>query len=112
MTMKITGERVLVVLAILGAVGGGLLAFGFRMETPAEVQEQHVEEFHEHLNDFQTHVENFDTFIIRDIMKDASREQRTLMVEAQTKLTCLTTGADTLVMLGLQDVCTDLGIDR
>ena len=110
--MKMTGERVLVILAIMGAVGGGLLAFGFRMETPAAVQEQHVEEFHEHLNDFQIHVENFDTFIVRDIMKDDSRAQGTLMAEAQMKLTCLTTGVDTLVMLGLQEICEDLGIDR
>ena len=31
--VKITGERILAVIAIAGAVGSGALAFGFRMQT-------------------------------------------------------------------------------
>lgn len=109
---KLTIQNILAAVALAAIVGGGFLAVGFRMETPADVQATHVEEFHDHLNDFDQHVTNFDTFIVRDIAKDVGRMQRTQMVEAQVKLTCLRTGADTLVMLDLMDTCEELGVPR
>ena len=109
---KLTIQNVLASVALAALIGGGFVAIGFRMETPAEVQGAHVEEFHDHLDDFEQHVSNFDTFIVRDIAKDENRAARTQMVEAQVKLTCLRTGADTLVMLDLMDTCGELGVPR
>ncbi len=109
---KLTIQNVLGAVALAAAIGGGFLAVGFRMETPADVQEAHVEEFHDHLDDFEQHVANFDTFIVLDVARDVSRASRTRMVEAQVKLTCLRTGADTLVMLDLIDTCDALGVPR
>ena len=109
---KLTVQNVLSGVALATVLGGGFLAVGFRMQTPADVQEAHVQEFHDHLDDFEQHVANFDTFIVLDIARDVNRSARTRMVEAQVKLTCLRTGADTLVMLDLIDTCEELGIPR
>lgn len=118
--MKITVQgaiqSVLGIAAVTALIGGGFLAVGFRMETPADVQESHIEEFHDHTQNFEGHVAHFDTFLVRydatETSKDASRAARTRMVEAQTRLTCLRTGLDTLAMLNLVSVCDSLGVRR
>lgn len=117
---KLTVQNVLGVSGLITILGGAilasLLAFGFRLETPAGVAAEHIEEFHNHTATFEGHVAHIDTFVAQyeasELTKAVSRAQRTLMVEAQTKLTCLTIGADTLVMLDLISVCDDLGVER
>ncbi|MEK0324159.1 MAG: hypothetical protein QQN63_00510 [Nitrosopumilus sp.] len=112
--MKITVGSVLAGLAIVGAVAGGWVAIGGRIDTPAEVSGEHVREFHDHVETFEGHVAHIDTFLAQyeaaEVVKAVSRAQRTLMVEAQTKITCLTIGADTLAMLSLISICDDLGV--
>lgn len=111
-TVKITVQSIIKVVILAGMIGGGLLAFGFRLDTPAD----HVEEFIEHTNDFNDHLDNFeefqDAFVEAEAEEEAHRVRQTQVVEAQTKLTCLRTGADTLLLLNLIGVCSDLGVPR
>ena len=112
--MKVTVGNVVSGLAIIGIVAGGWVAIGGRIDTPAEVSEAHVQDFHDHTEDFEGHVAHIDTFIAQyeefEAAKVISRVQRTLMVEAQMKLTCLKTGSDTIAMLSLTSICDDLGV--
>ncbi len=110
--MKITVQGAIGAMVLAGMIGGGLLAFGFKVDTPAD----HIGEFHDHTETFEGHVAHFvefqDAYVINEANKEASRSQRTEMVEAQVKLTCLRTGADTLVMLDMMDFCIELGVPR
>lgn len=110
--MKITVQGVIGAVVLMGMIGGGFLAFGFQVDTPAD----HIEDFHDHTLNFEGHVAHFeefqDLYTENEASKDESRAKRTQMVEAQAKLTCLRTGADTLVMLDMIDVCDELGVPR
>ncbi len=114
--MKLNATSILTGIALVGAIAGGWVAIGGRIDTPADVSGEHEVEFHDHVETFEGHVAHIDTFIAQyeegEQSKAVSRTQRTLMVEAQTKLTCLTTGADTLAMLSLIAVCAELGVPR
>ncbi len=112
--MKINAVSILTGIALVGAIAGGWVAIGGRINTPAEVSEEHEVEFHNHVETFEGHVAHIDTFVaqyeVGEQIKAVSRTQRTLMIEAQVKLTCLTTGADTLAMLSLITICDELGV--
>ena len=123
--MKVTAASFLTGVAVIGVVAGGWVAIGGRLDTPADVLEDHVEEsnaimiemeveLHDHTADFEGHVAHIDSFVaqyeVSETSKIVSRARRTLMVEAQTKLTCLATGSDTIAMLGLTSICGDLGV--
>ena len=114
--MKLTAERVVIGVAVAGLIGAVLLAFGFRMTTPAGSLEEHATadsiEMERHVDDFRTHVGMFDDFLVRDEERDLSRESRTLQMDAQTRRTCLERGRDTLALIGLLDACSELGIPR
>ncbi len=101
-------------IALVGAIAGGWVAIGGRIDTPADVSEAHEADFHNHIETFEGHVAHIDTFVAQyeegERTKEVSRAQRTLMIEAQVKLTCLTTGADTLAMLSLLPICDELGV--
>lgn len=108
--------KALSVSALAAVVGGGWVAIGGRLETPADVAnarqaefEEHVEgAFPAHVEDFETHVAVIDTFLIRDAQRDMNRAQRTELMAVQTRLTCMRTGRDTLVLLGIVEVCDSL----
>ncbi|KKN88080.1 hypothetical protein LCGC14_0251520 [marine sediment metagenome] len=110
--LKVTVQGVIGAVVLVGIIGGGFLAFGFELDTPAD----HIEEFDVHVDSFDDHVDNFEGFqevyIENEEEKEESRDRRTQMVEAQAKLTCLRTGVDTLVMLDMIDVCDELGVLR
>lgn len=100
---NLTGMLQLV--ALLSISGAALLAFGFRYESPAEALNSHIV-------NFEIHVENFEDFLDLESDRQSDHDQRTVMVEAQTRLACLRTGQDTLIMLGMVQVCDSLGVRR
>ena len=82
--------------ALLTLLGIALAALGLSVQTPSATFEAHLEDFDNHLEQYTEIVEG----------GEAIRE----LVEAQTRLTCLKTGADTLVMLNLTSMCIQLGV--
>lgn len=104
MTMP-SGKTVLELSMLIALLGTLVLALGFNWTTPAGALEAHVEEF-------DSHVEVFEQFLALDTLKQVSRDVRTLMVEAQTRLMCLKTDLDDLALLGILTVCDSLGVRR
>lgn len=89
-------------MALLGTL---VMALGFNWTTPAQALDEHVVHFDEH-------VTVFEKFLANDTLKQVSRDVRTLMVEAQTRLMCLKTDLDDLALLGILAVCDSLGVRR
>ncbi len=100
--------KALSVSALAAVMGGGWVALGGRLATPGGVAAEHVEEYMGHVEDFETHVAVIDTFLARDMERDASRARRALLMETQTRLSCIGTSRDTLILVGLVAICDSL----
>lgn len=92
---------VLEIAAVVTIMGGILTAFNFRLMTPAEALEEHIVDFQHHDSLFVAHVTD-------DAGKQESRDQRTQLIEAQTRLTCIESDPDDLALAGLGPVCDSL----
>ncbi len=90
----------LIVLAItfVGITSSAFAGLGVRYTSPARALDEHVVQFAAHVKDYEVYVSR----------QDATAE----LVDAQTRLTCLRTGADTLIMLNLTAFCDEKGIRR
>jgi len=87
--------------AVVTVLGGILTAFNFQLMTPAQALDDHILDFQHHDSLFVAHVTD-------DAGKQESRDQRTRLIEAQTRLTCIESDPDDLALAGLGPVCDSL----
>lgn len=97
---RLSLRGMLEVAAVIALLGGILTAFNFTLMTPAGALEEHIEVFMLHDSIFHAHLRQ----------DSVSRNQSTRMIEVQTRLMCIRTGQDTLVMLGVAQACDSLGV--
>lgn len=124
---KFTVINVMGIITLLGFIGAGAMGLGFNMSTPAEGLQAHVEAqaevdaaqdavLHDHAETVEGHIAHADTFFVEyelnEARKDVTRIERTLQIEAQTKLICLEKSDETLILLGLPATCARLGVRR
>lgn len=100
--------RILEFVGILSVVGGTLTLLNFQLMTPADALEANFTADSTHVIQFEHHVDDFTAYLDGEAEKDVSRAQRTELMEAQTRLTCLRTGRDTLALAGLIQTCDSL----
>lgn len=105
-------QRVMEMIAVIGILGAIFTALNFKLTTPADALQANFTADSVHIVAFDHHVDDFATYLDLEQVKQVSRDQRTRLIESQTRLACIQTNRTDLALANLAATCDSLGLGR